>query len=39
VAVADEEEPLWRRIVTNELVWLVVGAGGILALAFHLATR
>jgi hypothetical protein len=37
--MADDEESLWRRIVTNELLWLVVAAGGILALAFHLATR
>jgi hypothetical protein len=35
----DEDDPLWKEILTNETLWVVVGAVVILALAFHLATR
>jgi hypothetical protein len=37
--VREEDDPLWKEIVTNEILWVVVGAVLILALAFHLATR
>ena len=38
--MADEgEDPVWRRIVTNELLWVVVAAAVILGIAFHLATK
>jgi hypothetical protein len=35
----DEDDPLWKEILTSETLWVVVGAVLILALAFHLATR
>jgi hypothetical protein len=38
-AVADEEDdPLWKRILTHELLWTAVAALVILAIAFALAT-
>lgn len=39
MAADDDDEPLWKRIVTNEILWLVVAAVVILSLAFHLATK
>jgi len=33
------EDPLWMRIVTNEILWVAVAAVLILGIAFHLATR
>lgn len=39
MAVEEDDDPLWKRILTNEVLWLVVGASVILGLAFHLATR
>lgn len=35
----DDDDPLWKRIATNELLWVVVAALLILGVAFHLATR
>jgi hypothetical protein len=35
----DDDDPLWKEILTNEILWVVLGALLILALAFHLATR
>ena len=35
----EEDDPLWKEILTNEILWVVVGAVLILGLAFHLATR
>jgi hypothetical protein len=35
----DDDDPLWKEILTNEMVWVVLGVLLILALAFHLATR
>jgi hypothetical protein len=35
----DDDDPLWKRIVTNELLWVVVAIVLILGVAFHLATR
>jgi hypothetical protein len=35
----DDDGPLWKRIVLNEILWLVIGAAVILGVAFHLATR
>jgi hypothetical protein len=38
--VADEDDdPLWKRIVGNEILWVVLAAILILGLAFHLATK
>ena len=34
----DEGGPLWRRILTNELLLVGLAAIAIMALAFHLAT-
>ena len=39
MAADDDDEPLWKRIVTNEILWLVVAAVVILSLAFPLATQ
>lgn len=39
MAVQEDDDPLWKRIVTNEILWLVVAAALILGTAFHLATR
>ena len=35
----DDDDPLWKRIVTNETLWVVVAIILILGVAFHLATR
>jgi hypothetical protein len=35
----DDDDPLWKRIVTNELLWVVAAALLILGVAFLLATR
>ncbi len=35
----EDDDPLWKRIVTNEILWVAVAAAVILGLAFHLATR
>ena len=35
---AEDDDPLWMRIVTNELLWTAIAALAILALAFWLAT-
>jgi len=39
--MSDEErdDPLWMRIVTNEILWVAVAAIVILGIAFHLATK
>jgi hypothetical protein len=34
----DSEDPLWKEILTNELLWVAVAALVILAIAFLLAT-
>jgi hypothetical protein len=39
MAVEEEDDPLWLRIVTNEILWVTIAALGILGLAFHLATK
>jgi hypothetical protein len=35
----DDDDPLWKRIVTNENLWVALAILLILAAAFHLATR
>ncbi|HVE38516.1 MAG TPA: hypothetical protein VNM14_01425 [Planctomycetota bacterium] len=35
----EDEDSLLMRIVSNELLWVVIAALGILGLAFHLATK
>ena len=35
----DDDDPLWKQIVTNEMLWVVVAVILILAVAFFLATR
>jgi hypothetical protein len=37
--VDEDDDPIWKRIVTNEILWVVIVAAIILSLAFHLATR
>jgi hypothetical protein len=37
--VEEDDDSLLMRIVTNEIVWVAIAAAGILALAFHLATK
>jgi len=39
MSVDEDDEPLWKRIVTNEILWVAIAALGILGLAFHLATK
>ena len=39
MAVQETDEPLWKRIVTNETLWLVIAALVVLGVAFHLATK
>jgi len=35
----DGDDPLWKEILTNEFLWVVVAAILILIVAFQLATR
>ncbi len=35
----DDDDPLWKQIVTHEILWVVVGAVLVLAIAFHFATK
>jgi hypothetical protein len=37
--VKDQEDPLWKEILTNEILWVSVAAAFILGAAFLLATR
>ena len=39
MAVQEDDDPLWKKIVTNETLWLAIAAILILGIAFHLATR
>lgn len=34
----DEDDPLWKRILGNELLWTALAAAAILVLALYLAT-
>jgi hypothetical protein len=34
----DEDDPLWKRILGNELMWTALAALAILVLALYLAT-
>ena len=38
MAVDEDDDPLWMRIVTNEILWVCVAAAIILGIAFHMAT-
>jgi hypothetical protein len=38
MAVQEDDDPLWKRILTNETLWLILAAIVILGIAFHLAT-
>ena len=38
MAIHDDDDPLWRRIFLNEILWVVIVILVILAIAFHLAT-
>ncbi len=35
----EEDDPLWKEILTNEILWVAIAAALVLTLAFHLATR
>ena len=35
----DDDDPLWKQILTHEILWVVVGAVLVLVIAFHFATR
>ena len=35
----DDDDPLWKEILTNEIVWVIAGAILVLVIAFHFATR
>ena len=34
----EDDDPLWKHIVTNEILWVCVAAAIILGIAFHMAT-
>ena len=34
----EDDEPVWRRILGNELLWTALAAAAILGLALFLAT-
>ena len=34
----DDDEPVWKRILGNEMLWTALGAAAILGLALYLAT-
>lgn len=36
--MSEEEDPLWRRVVFNEILWVMIAAILVLGVAFHLAT-
>ena len=36
--IHDDDDPLWKRIFLNEILWVVIVILVILAIAFHLAT-
>ena len=35
----EDDDPVWKRVMTNEILWVAIAAAGILGLAFHLATK
>jgi len=35
----DDDDPLWKEILTNEILWVVVAVILVLVIAFHFATR
>ena len=39
MAVDEDDDPLWLRIATNEILWVALAALIILGIAFHLATK
>jgi len=38
-SMRDDDDPLWKEILTNEILWVVVAAIIVLVIAFQLATR
>lgn len=39
MAVDEDDDPLWKRVVTHEILWVAVAAAIILGIAFHMATK
>ncbi len=35
----ESDDPLWKEILTNEILWVVVAIAVVLLIAFHLATK
>lgn len=35
----DDDDPLWKEILTHEILWVVVAVIIVLVIAFQLATR
>lgn len=35
----ESDDPLWKEILTNEILWVVVAVALILGIAFHFATK
>jgi hypothetical protein len=35
----EDDDPLWKEILTNEILWVVVAIAVVLVVAFHLATK
>ena len=38
MAIRDDDDPLWKRIFLNELLWVIIVILTILVIAFYLAT-
>jgi hypothetical protein len=37
--VEEDDDPVWKRILTNEILWVAIAAAIILGIAFALATK
>ena len=35
----EDDDPVWKRILTNEILWVAIAAAIILGIAFSLATK
>jgi hypothetical protein len=35
----EDDDPVWKRILTNEILWVAIAAAIILGIAFTLATK
>jgi hypothetical protein len=35
----EDDDPVWKQILTNEILWVAIAAALILGIAFSLATK